>query len=68
MYLAGLFDDGWRAAKHRERKTLLPLSQGHTLCAPRAQGGHGLIAPHLHTLPLGVGVGRLVPVYSNSRK
>ena len=24
LYLAGLFDDGWRAAKHRERKTLFP--------------------------------------------
>ena len=24
MYLCGLFDDGWRASKHRERKTLFP--------------------------------------------
>ena len=24
MYLASLFDDSWRAAKHRERKTLFP--------------------------------------------
>ena len=36
LYIAGLFDGGWRAAKHRERKTLFPKDV-RSLCATCAR-------------------------------